>query len=154
MGFFPSKIQALIDLVGGWKIGGTQVTATAAELNKLHGVTASTAELNLSDQEAVQTLVADGAITVKNGICIIAKTVAGVVNATLADPTAGDDDFKRLTIINGQTQANVITSASSFGGGGGGEDVATFAADVGNTLCLMAYGGKWYVTGSHQVTIA
>jgi hypothetical protein len=34
---------------GSWKIGGTVVTATAAELNILDGVTATTAELNYVD---------------------------------------------------------------------------------------------------------
>lgn len=34
---------------GQWKVGGTAVTATAAELNILDGVTASTAELNILD---------------------------------------------------------------------------------------------------------
>ena len=122
------------------KINGTAVTATAAELNR-------------NDYE-VQNLVADGAITVKNGICLIAKTVAGVVAATLADPTATTDDYKRLVIVSNQAQANTVTSASSFGGGGSGEDVCTFSGAVGDTLELMAYGGKWYVVGGHQFTIA
>lgn len=34
---------------GLWKVGGTAVTATAAELNVLDGVTSSTAELNILD---------------------------------------------------------------------------------------------------------
>ena len=34
---------------GEWKVGGTVVTSTAAELNILDGVTASTAELNILD---------------------------------------------------------------------------------------------------------
>lgn len=37
------------NLISGWKVGGTAVTATAAELNVLDGVTASTAELNILD---------------------------------------------------------------------------------------------------------
>lgn len=116
-------------------------------------VTSSAAELNLTDQQT-QTLAADGAITVKNGVCVISKTVPGVVAATLADPVAGIDDFKRLTIINGTAHASTVTSASSFGGGGAGEDVATFSGVVGDTLNLLAYGGKWYITGYHQATIA
>ena len=35
--------------VGEWKVGGTAVTASAAELNVLDGVTVSTAELNILD---------------------------------------------------------------------------------------------------------
>jgi len=34
---------------GSWKVGGTAVTATAAELNLLDGVTSTTAELNILD---------------------------------------------------------------------------------------------------------
>ena len=130
-------------------LSGALTSATLA----VTAITATAAELNLNDQ-AYQLLVADGAITVKNGICFIAKTVAGVVAATLADPTATTDDFKRLVIVSNQAQANTVTSASSFGGGGAGEDVATFSGAIGDTLCLMAYGGKWYITGAHQCTIA
>lgn len=140
MGFYPETKKALVDLTGGLKVAGVTVAASAAELN-------------LNDQ-GYQLLVADGAVTVKNGICLIAKTVAGVVAATLADPVTGTDDFKRLTIANAQAQANTVTSASSFGGGGGGEDICTFSATIGDSLSLLAYGGKWYITGNHQATIA
>lgn len=140
MGFYPKKQKSSVDLQGTTSISGTAITATAAELNR--------------NDFAYQLLVADGAITVKNGICKIAKTVAGVVAATLADPTDVTDDFKRLTIISNQAQANTVTSASSFGGGGAGEDVATFSGAIGDSLELIAHGGKWYVVGSHQCTIA
>lgn len=140
MGFYPGSFPVTVDFTGGLELGGVAVTSSAAELNLV--------------DNGYQLLVADGAITVKNGVCVIAKTVAGAVAATLADPTATDDDFKRLTIISGQAQANTVTSASSFGGGGGGEDVATFSGAIGDTLNLLAYGGKWYVTGVHQCTIA
>lgn len=101
-----------------------------------------------------QALVADGAITIKSGVVTIAKTVAGVVSATLANPTAGDDDFKRLTIISNQTQANKVTVTGGFGNGSTGEDVATASGVVGDTLELMAYGGYWYVCGYHQWSLA
>jgi hypothetical protein len=140
MGFYPKKQISSVNFTGGFSVGGVAVAPSGAELN-------------LNDF-AVQTLVADGAITVKNGVCFIAKTVAGAVAATLADPTTGTDDFKRLVIVSNQAQVNTVTSASSFGNGGAGENVATFGGDIGDTLCLVAYGGKWYITGSHQCTIA
>jgi len=140
MGFYPKKQLSTVDLRGTVSIGGVALTATAAELNR--------------NDFATQTLVADGAITVKNGVCLISKTVPGVVAATLADPVATTDDYKRLTIINGTAHASTVTSASSFGGGGAGEDVATMSATVGDTLNLMAYQGKWYITGAHQPTVA
>jgi len=125
----------------GLYLGGTLVTATASELNK-------TADYSY------QLLVADGAITVKNGICFIAKTVAGVVAATLANPTATTDDFKRLTIVSNQAQANTVTVTGGFGNGGAGEDVATASGVVGDTLHLMAYQGYWYIIGAHQWSVA
>jgi len=142
-----------VDAVDEFYIGGVQVTSTAAELNALDDITATVGELNLNDQE-YQLLVADGPITVKNGICKIAKTAAGVVSATLANPTTGTDDYKRLTIINFQAQANNITVTGGFGDGGAGEDVATFSATIGDTLALIAHGGFWYIIGSHQCTLA
>lgn len=122
--------------------GSVEITATAAEINIA------------ADHETLQNLVADGAITVKNGVCKIAKTVAGVVAATLADPTDVTDDYKRLLVISNQAQANTVTSATSFGGGGGGEDVITFSGAIGDCVELMAYGGKWYIVGGHQYAVA
>jgi hypothetical protein len=138
---YQKKQRSSVDLQGPVKIAGTQITANASELNR-------------SDFET-QTLAADGPITVKNGVCVISKTVPGAVAATLATPTAGDDDFKRLTIINGTAHASTVNAgAGGFGGGGGGEDVATFSGAVGDSLSLIAYNGKWYITGVHQCTIA
>jgi hypothetical protein len=153
MGFYPKKQLSSVDLRGTVSIGGVALTSTAAELNIMDGVTATADELNRNDF-AVQTLVADGAITVKNCVCLISKTVPGVVAATLADPVATTDDYKRLTIINGTAHASTVTSASAFGNGGAGEDIATMSATVGDTLNLMAYQGHWYITGAHQATVA
>lgn len=129
-------------------------TALNKSMKAAQNVLLGTQLENVYPQETVQTLVADGAITVTSGVCVIAKTVAGVVAATLADPTATTDDYKRLIIINGQAQANTVTSASSFGGGGSTKDVATFGNVIGNTLELLAYQGKWYVLGNYGATLA
>ena len=40
---------------GSWSVGGTNITATAAELNTLDGVTATTAELNILDGDTTAT---------------------------------------------------------------------------------------------------
>jgi len=135
----------------GLKLGGTLVTSTAAELNILDGVTATAAELNLGDKET-QALTADGAITIKNGVVTLNK--AGVLAATLANPTATTDDHKRLTIIGLSANAHTVTVTGGFGNGSTGEDVATFSGVVGDNLNLIAYQGYWYITGSHQVTVA
>jgi len=111
------------------------------------------ADAKIYANDTLQDLVADGAITVKNGVVKIAKTVAGVVAATLANPTAGTDDFKRLLIISNQAQANTVTVTGGFGNGGGGEDVLAFSGVVGDNVELVAYGGFWYITGGHQFTV-
>ncbi len=133
-------------------IGGVQVTATAAELNILDGVTATAAEINTAADKEAQTLTADGAITAKNGIVKLNK--AGVLAATLANPTDVTDDFKRLHIVSLTAQAHTVTVTGGFGNGGTGEDVATFSGQIGDSLEVMAHGGKWYLAGAHQVTIA
>lgn len=135
-------------------------TLTTLQVNKLNRMNKAAQDVSLGDMlkyqsaNEVQNLVAAGAITIKNGVCLIAKTVAGVVAATLANPTAGDDDFKRLLIISNQAQANTVTVTGGFGNGGTGEDVATFSGVIGDCLELMAYDGYWYVVGGHQYTIA
>lgn len=101
-----------------------------------------------------QDIVANGAITIKSGVVKIAKTVAGVVATTIANPTAGDDDFKELLIISNQAQANTVTCTGGFGNGGSGEDVITFSGAVGDNVRLMAYGGYWYIVGGHQYAVA
>ena len=113
-------------------------------------VTALAGELNLNDQ-ALQAMTTNGAISIKNGVVTLAT---GTIGATLADPTATTDDYKRLAIMSLVAAQHTVTSASSFGSGGSGEDVATFSGIVGDTLSLMAYQGHWYVTGAHQVTVA
>lgn len=99
-----------------------------------------------------QAMTADGAITIKNGVVTLNK--AGVLAATLANPAAGDDDYKRLTIVALSAYAHTVTVTGGFGNGGAGEDVATFSGVIGDALDLIAYQGYWYITGSHQVTIA
>lgn len=133
-------------------IGGVQVTATAAELNILDGVTATAAEINVAADKDTQTLTADGAITIKNGIVKLNK--AGILAATLANPTDVTDDFKRLQIVSLTTFAHTVTVTGGFGDGGTGEDVATFSGVKGDSLELVAHGGKWYIAGGHQFSVA
>lgn len=97
---------------------------------------------------------ADGAIVQKSGLVVITKGSAAAL--TLADPTAGTDDGKRLTIISGTAFAHTVSNAagSGFNAGGAGSDVGTFGAAIGNGLALRAYGGKWLVERNTGVTLA
>lgn len=141
-----------LDVQNELKIGGTQVTATATELNITDGVTATATEINIAADKETETLTADGAINIKNGICLLNK--AGVLAATLANPTATTDDYKRLSIRSLTAQAHTVTVTGGFGNGGSGEDVATFSGVIGDGIELMAYQGYWYIIGAHQVTVA
>lgn len=128
------------------------VTSTAAELNILDGVTATAAELNTAADMSSQTLTGDGAITNKNGTVVLNK--AGVIAATLANPTATTDDYKKLVILSLTAQAHTVTVTGGFGNGGSGKDVATFGGAAGDCLTVMAYQGYWYVIGANGVTLA
>lgn len=92
-----------------------------------------------------QAMTVNGAITIKEGVVTLNK--AGVLAATIAAPTAGTDDFKRLTIISLSAQAHTVTALA-------GALVATFSGVIGDTLDLIAYNGRYEVAGSHQVTLA
>jgi len=98
-----------------------------------------------------QALVADGAISLKHGVVTLDK--AGVLAATLADPVATTDDFKELVITALSAQAHTVASASAFGGGAADKVKATYGGAVGDTLHLLAYGGKWYVVEAFGVTL-
>jgi hypothetical protein len=96
---------------------------------------------------------ADGAIAVKNGAVVITK--AGVCALTLADPTNVTDDGCELLIIASTAHAHTVSNAagSGFNAGGAGADVATFGGARGDNIMLLAYGGKWHVTNSVNVTL-
>jgi hypothetical protein len=122
----------------GLYIGGTLVTATAAELNRM-------------DYET-QALTNNGNITIKNGVCTLNKGSA--IAADLAQPTATTDDFKRLKIIALTAQTHTITVPATGWGGNTAATVATCSGAIGDCIDLIAYQGLWYVTSVHQVTFS
>jgi hypothetical protein len=74
---------------GSWEVGGTAITATAAELNLLDGVTSTTAELSIVDGDTTATATtlvdADRVVVNDNGTMVqVAMTdVQTYVNANL-----------------------------------------------------------------------
>jgi hypothetical protein len=104
-------------------------------------------------ERPIQTLTgATDAIDYNKGeIFVINRT--GAVNATtLAVPQSWYDDWRRLMIINGTTQANTITVASGLGGSA--HATITFAATIDCNVQLQAYGGYWYVIGGYGATVS
>ncbi len=108
---------------------------------------------NGPSQRPVQELTDNGAITIKDGTIFLSK--AGVIAATLADPTDVDDDGKRLEIVSKTAQAHTVTIAGGLNGAGAGADVGTFSAAIGNRFSVVAHGGKWWASGANvNVTFA
>jgi len=97
-------------------------------------------------------LSASGAIPVNvPGRYLITK--AGVAALTLAAPATADDGM-RLQIISNTANAHTITATGLYQDGAGHVNLATFAAQIGASLTLMALGGKWFVLGTQGVTMS
>jgi hypothetical protein len=99
----------------------------------------------VASQDVVQTLAANGEITISNGTVVITKQGGAAI--TLAAPAPGTDDGNELRIVDTTGYAHVITApAKAINGnkqtitmqGTGGTPAA------GDTVSLVAYGGIWY----------
>lgn len=99
---------------------------------------------------SVPTYAASGAITQKLGTVSISAGSAAAM--TLAAPTSGADDGKRLTIISLSAFAHTVVGAVGYSGTS--NKTATFGAGVGNMLKLIALGGVWYQEPSIGITIS
>jgi len=105
----------------------------------------STGTINVSYRGAMQVLSANGAITAKNGLCIITKGSACA--ATLAAPTTTTDDGARLTVISASAYAHTITQAAP-GFNAGTPTVVVFLPNVGATFECVAYQGAWLIVNA------
>lgn len=86
---------------------------------------------------------ADGAITIRDGTHVLAKTSAAAM--TLAPPGAGDTGM--VIRIRARTAfAHVVTVTGGLGGNAA-DDVLTFAK-VGDCISLLADNAKWAPTGA------
>lgn len=81
-------------------------------------------------------------------------TKAGVAALTLAAPTAGADDGLYLMFISSTANQHTITATGLYEDGAGHVNLATFPANIGGCLELMAYNGKWYVLAALNVTMS
>lgn len=104
-------------------------------------------------QEPIVLASADGAIVAYSGVVMITKGTAAAL--TLAAPLTAIHDGYRLTIVSTTAAAHTVTQTTpGFNNGSTASDVATYGAAIGNTLELVAYSGKWYVTNTIGVTLA
>lgn len=81
-------------------------------------------------------------------------TKAGVLADTLAAPTPTTDDGIVILITSNTANAHTLTATGLFQCGTASVNLATFAANAGAGLTLMAYQGKWNVLGSVGITFS
>ena len=100
-------------------------------------------------------ITSDSDISITAGVVAIGANVCTTAIAVgLLNPTATTDDYKRLQVVDTVGAAHTLTPATPFGNGGSNEAKATFSGVIGDSISLMAYGGYWYITGKHQVTVS
>lgn len=75
-------------------------------------------------------------------------TKATACALTLGAPIAGTEDGLALTIYSTTAAAHTVTATGLFADGAGHVNVATFAAQIGAQVVLMALGGKWIADGN------
>ena len=140
----------------GLSLGGTAVSATAAELNLLDGVTASTAEINTLD--GIDTGGTGFGYVPQGGIIMWSGSVASIPTGwLLCDGTNGTPDLRNRFIVGaGDTHAPGAT---------GGEDSTTlaeanlpshthsFSATTSGQSVDHTHGGTTNTTGAHTHTV-
>jgi hypothetical protein len=98
-------------------------------------------------------IAASGAVPPHSGHTYVI-TKAGVAALTLAAPTAGTDDGIEITLTSNTANAHTLTATGLLQTGTASVNVATFAAQPGAGLTLMAYQGKWNVLCSVGITFS
>jgi hypothetical protein len=83
---------------------------------------------------------------------LVTKATAAAL--TLAAPTAGADDGLYIRVISTTAAAHTLTATGLYQDGAGNVNLATFAAQIGASIDLMAYQGKWYVLRLQGVTMS
>jgi len=96
----------------------------------------------------------NGAITPHGPSANYAITKAGVLADTLAAPTAGTDDGAVLLFTSNTANAHTITATGLLQTGSAFVNVATFNAQPGASLALMAYQAKWNVLFANGISFS
>lgn len=81
-------------------------------------------------------------------------TKAGVAAMTLAAPTATTDDGVEIWLTSSTANAHTLTATGLFQCGTASVNLATFAAQAGAGLCVVAFNGKWVVKYANGITFS
>ena len=101
----------------------------------------------------LQAITANGAI-LPHVAATYVITKAGVAAMTLAAPTTVTDDGLVLVITSSTANAHTVTATGLFADGAGHVNLATFAANAGASMTIMAYGAKWLIISLNGVTMS
>jgi len=116
---------------GLWKVGGTAVTATAAEINAIDGVTATgTALIRAADAAAGRTAINAVVPPTSSGVVGQWVQLAGAVGESISLPAGGTWAYFVLLFASGTTQtftASVAAGGTVVGGAVGGSNWGGFA---------------------------
>lgn len=74
-------------------------------------------------------------------------TKAGVAAETLGAPVVGAEDGLEIFIASSTANAHTVTATGLFQCGTAAVNLATFPAQAGAGISLIAFNGKWIVTG-------
>ena len=167
------------DTSNGLKLGGTLVSSTAAELNILDGVTATTAELNFNDLATLGTSAASKVLSANANnlttisgavLCtedtltdqatiawdVIASPVAKVTlgaNRTIAAPSGTSPaagQFVALTVIQDGTGSRTLTWNAVYEFKDDTAPTLTTTAAKGDLFIFKYNGSKWLEVGRNQ----
>ena len=86
------------------------------------------------------------------GTYVIVKN--GVASLTFGAPMAGADDGNEIVITSTTANQHTLTATGLLQTGSSSVNTATFAAQPGAGLTLMAYQGKWYIMASVGITFS
>jgi hypothetical protein len=110
------------------------------------------AVINYINAKTITKITASGAVPVVGGQSVI--TDAGIAALTLAAPTTPAQDGLTLEIQSSTAFAHTLTATGLLQTGTASVNVATFAAQAGAGLALMAFNGKWIVKSSVGITFS
>ena len=115
---------------GLWKVGGTAVTSSAAELNILDGVTASTAELNILDGVTSST----AELNILDGV----TATAAEINAIDGVTATGTALIRAADAAAGRTAINAVVPPTTSAGVG-----QWVSLNAPSTALNLPAGGTW-----------
>lgn len=146
MGLYPEQEKAVLNIAGGWKIAGTAVTASAANLNAVSTATGTGAEIDAASKQSVQG--ADGIHPLQVAVATFDPTgTAGM--RTIAAHGLGITLPAYAVVVGGFVDVN--TAFTSAGGNTGTVAISVEGAD--DIIAAAAVSGAPYSTINRKAIV-